>query len=310
MPVPEYTAEDLTVLSTVIARAACMTDWKTELGYTAAGATVEEVQIMQVRDSLFIASNKLEHLEISNLFRVFGVTDHSSFLQLIKYCYTLLITEAGRKDKFGKGFDHKFSTQEKETFAYAALSNAKFHTLSDTEINEVKTLITTQSLPTDLAKKRLMWFLKKFVSTTKKYPLHTKMPLTGWHDGVKYTTSEINIVSDSSSVHAELKLLKLLTVSSDENLIKGTVGRVRIGGLKKTCAFCAAWIQRYQPWMSWRHDTRISLPSNDTRTINNGAGQRPGDICNHENLYARTLFNGGVNNLCTDLDDINFQENN
>ncbi|KQQ55737.1 hypothetical protein ASF84_10415 [Pseudomonas sp. Leaf127] len=269
--------------------------------------------MLQIGEVLFIAANGEEHLSIQKLFSAFGVVNHASFLLLLKYCYTLLNTESGRKDTFGIGFDYTFSDQEKLTLSFARTSGMIFPQLSHAQIIEAKTLVQQDSVSPNMEKRRLAWFLKKFAGV-KKTPgpnLHTRLPLQGWGESKSYPSkaNEIFIITDVSKVHAELKLLKVLTVGYMTGALSRTTQRYTLGGLKRTCLFCEAWIDFYKRWMLMKYDVRLQLPVNDTRVKGQGAGHRPvlpAERLVGESRYANTLFNGELNNPCLDLSGMDF----
>jgi hypothetical protein len=302
MPVPAYTAEDLTVFSTIIARAACMRGWDADLGQ-GAPAAIQEVQCMQLGDALYFAGNGIEHMAIASYFRAFGVSDHTSLINCLKYSHWLLSTPAHQRSAVvGRAFTGGYSPQETATMNYAAASLvAHIPALSAQEITDARGLVTTAALPAAPVR-GLAWCLRKFAGAAAIAGLN-RPAATLFNYPVNYNgLHEINLLNDSTNVHAELKLLRLLTYTRTQNLLHGTASDARVGGLKRTCAFCAAWINRFRPWIGLQYRITLTLPANDTRAMGGGAGDRPSGVGEAGfGNYVQALFNGGANSLCVDV---------
>jgi hypothetical protein len=278
-----------------------MRGWDADLGLGAPTA-VQEVQCMQIGDALYFAGNGIEHMAIASFFRAFGVSDHTSLINCLKYCHWMLSTPHHlRTAVLGRSFHGGYSPQETATMAYAAASLAHIPALSAAEILAARGLITTAALPA-APQRPLAWCLRKFVGAAAIAGLN-RPAATLFNYPVNYNgVHEINLVNDGSNVHAELKLLRLLTYSRTNNLLRGAVGAVRVGGLKRTCAFCAAWINRFHPWMRLQYRVTVDLPANDTRAMGGGAGERPSGVGEAGfGNYVQALFNGAANDLCADV---------
>ncbi|RON50521.1 hypothetical protein BK666_05175 [Pseudomonas frederiksbergensis] len=303
MAIPDYSAKDLAVFSTIIARAACLRKWSTELGHAGAGSAIEEVQCMQFRDSLYIAGNKGEHVKIADFLQAFGVSNHASFMNCLKYSHWLLsIPFVTRTAVTGRSYPGKFSDQEDITLTYGAASLGHIPALTLNEIDQARDLIVATVLPVAGPLRILAWFLKKFTEAAA-LPGLNRPPAAAFHYTTEYNgVFGINVLNDSTTVHAELKLLRMLEYAHTKNLMPLKTRRVRVGGLKKTCAFCAAWINRFQPWMLTAYEVRIDLPAEDTRGVADGAGNRPTNVGEAGfGPYVRELFNGAVNSNCADV---------
>lgn len=302
MPMPDYTAKDLTLFSTIISRAASLRDWGAELR-EGSGTAIEEVQCMQFRDSLYIAGNHGEHHPIANFFRAFGVSNHTTFIDCLRYSYWLLtVPFTSRPTDVGRSYQGEFSDQDSITLAYAASSLGHIAPLSTTESARAKVLVTTTNLTTINTQQKLAWFLKKFTGAPALNGLN-RTAATDFHYSPNYNGEyAINLLNDSTPVHAELKLMRMLAYAHTKNLLLRKTGRVRVGGLKRTCAYCAAWIDHFKPWMHKEFEVRIDLPADDTRATGSGAGQRPSDIGESAfGNYVQALFSGATNNNCTDI---------
>lgn len=302
MPIPAYTAEDLALFSTIIARAACMRSWDAGIGQGAPTA-IQEVQCMQLGDALYFAGNGIEHMSIASYFQAFGVSDHASLINCLKYSHWLLSTRPDqRKAIVGHDFKGGYSAQERATLDYAAASLVHIPALTAQEIVNARELVTTAELPA-AQMRNLAWCLRKFATADSIHGL-ARPAATLFNYSVNYNgLHEINVLNDSSDVHAELKLLRLLACTRTRSFLHGTASNARIGGLKRTCAFCAAWINCFRPWIERQYRVTLSLPANDTRAMGNGAGNRPSDV-GEEGFgnYVQALFNGAVNSLCQDVD--------
>lgn len=300
---PDYTAKDLAVFSTIISRAACLRGWGAELGQ-GVGVAVEEVQCMQFRESLYIAGNGVEHQMIADLFRAFGVSSHDSFIGCLKYCHWLLsMPFVSRTAEAGKTFTGAYSPQETATLNFSPESLGHIPGLTPEERTQARDLVRISVLPPAGPTRTLAWFLKKFTSAAALQGL-TRPTATTFHYATQYNgVHAINLIQDSTTVHAELKLLRMLAYAHNNNLMLKKTGRVRVGGLKRTCAFCFAWIERYKSWMFKEYNVRIDLPEHDNRAMGGGAGDRPNGVGEQQfGLYVQALFNGAENNNCQDIE--------
>jgi hypothetical protein len=308
MPIPAYNSKDLVAISTVIASAARQLNWDGDLDNNSS-VKVEEVQCMRMGESLYFACNKGEHVAVANLFSAFGVIDHATLVSCVRYCNAILgpdYSTSKRKKKFGKGYTLKYSGPEQQSFRYAGLP-AQFPALTVTEMADAHRLITGATLPLTATaqESRIAWCLRKFTEAgamtnlarqakTKSLLLHT------YNAGA----NEINIINDSREVHAELKLLRILTESK---LGVGSFNphtQVALGGLKKACAYCNAWIGFYKPWIKAQYRVDLETPQTDNRDEGGGEGDRPEIDKTHLSrfgLYVGTLFDGKKNDMCTSV---------
>jgi hypothetical protein len=104
---------------------------------------------------------------------------------------------------------------------------------------------------------------KKYRST---YPTSKIVPNFGSTklDGDPNLSLNVTLVTDSSKVHAELKLLALLTKMIIDGKVKAGQD-VYLGGLKAACKDCAKWIAAYQNWLAGR-SINLHLPDSANRT--------------------------------------------
>jgi len=305
MPVPNYTAKELSVLSTVIARGARLRSWDSALGVDGAALPVEEVQCMHMNGGLYIAGNHIECESIRDFFRAFGATDHASFIKCLRYTYGLITYPyARRAGDLGRGYEATFSGQDNRTFTFAGALVAQLMTpLTAAEIQEINTAVTRTTLP-PVPDRPLTWFLRKFVGAAAIAGLGR--PALG---ALNYATDyngqrELTIVNDRGGAHAELKLIRFMTSAVTSNTAFLGNQTVTVGGLKRACSFCNSWLGYYIAWVRIQYRIAVVLPDESCgiRAEGGGAGDRPtGAGEGSFGRYVQLLFNGLANNNCLDI---------
>ena len=296
-----FSANELSCFSAVIARAAVSRDWSAGTETSDAGGTVQEVQCMIMGDKLYIAGNHGEHAAIASFLNAFGVCDEASFRRCMQYSHWLLNMENGvRKATTGVGYKTKLSDTEIASLGLAVWPLA---VLSAAELLEAGTLLKgTAGVG---ANQKLGWFLRKFVGAG---PLPVS-PYTKAKpkDGVTLVTNSIQpaaicVINDGADVHAELKLLSFMFEQVVANKIFLGNQSVTVGGLKKTCRFCQSWIGLFDTFTQKQYRLAVNLPTLDTRAIGGGAGKRPSsDQVGPFGSYVKKLFNGLDNSACVDV---------
>ena len=201
-------------------------------------------------------------------------------------------------------YNCEYSEQELNALT---LAPRPFTALSVDEIRVAGTLL--KGTATGEINHKLGWFLRKFVGAG---PLSTK-PYTRAKpkNGVAFVsnttaTAEVNVVKDIADVHAELKLLAYLfdRIKPAPTLWKHKT--VSVGGLKKTCNYCAKWIGHFGGYMQEIIELDVTLPTGDDRPLGSGAGKRPqlASLESSKNAYLKAMFNGEANSLCADLTEL------
>ncbi|TBU95654.1 hypothetical protein [Phytopseudomonas dryadis] len=306
MPISAYTPKDLVLFSTIINAATRQKNWDTELTDKAAGSKVEEVQCMRIDERLFIACNYGEHARVDSFFKAFGVTDLDTFLQCMRFCHGLLkMNHSDKISSLGRSFTACYSEPEKASCTYAAASTA-VTALSADELEFISNLLKkTPAIPADIQAKRILWALRKLTDagaiTDFTKPSSTKSLMTKNYDT---NPNAINLLNDSLTVHAELKLLRLLTQTKIGDNPLNTHKSAAIGGIKRACQSCSKWIASFVKWIKAQFDVDIELPAPDTRVSASGDGDRPQidkDRIEVYGEYVVNLFKGGKNDNFLDL---------
>lgn len=299
-----YTPAELAKFAAVIARCATMCDWKADAAANQPGPQVQEVQCMMFDGKLYIAANRDEHTAVAAYLSGFGVHDGASFLKCIAYSHWLLSLDLpARAQRVGRGFNASYSPQEEATHGLPGTSPIPL--LSETEQNAVLNLVTG-ALPQDAAQRRLAWFLRRFAGA----PSFPKPPCTALPEITSNLgDDEIYLVTRGEHAHAELKLLALVYLGVRPNAGKWAHKTIHLGGLKKACKNCAAWMDHFRLVIN-AVDVQLALPGSgkDTRPDGIGAGNRPSvpmppvtPATTHTHAYLQALFNGTANNGDGDL---------
>lgn len=302
MPVPAYTAEHLALFSTILAAGARLRGWSRDLGVGGGEVAVQEVQCMRMNDGLYIAGNHGEHAAIADYLRAFGVTDHASFINCLKYTNWLFTVPHGQRNgTVGRGYVATFSATEQAAIAYAGAGLGQIPVMTAPEILAARALVTTAVLPAP-GDRTLAWFLRKFTGAAAivglNRPVAGAINYVGQYNG----PHELTLINDGSGVHAELKLARVLTRAYVVDTLRMADPGVAIGGLKRACSYCEAWLTRYVPWMALQYRVVIQRPANDNRAQGGGAGDRPSNVGEAGfGQYVQALFNGAANSNCADV---------
>ena len=282
---PAHTAKELAYISTIIKVSASTVDWSKELGVADGEIAIQEVQCMQIGDNLFIAANPLEDALVKNYLERFHVSNYTELQSCLRYSHNLLSMEHPKRKKktnlrqhvVGKGYDAKYSTQDKAVIDTFVAKKPTFLTaFSDDDLDTIERLVTkTTSTPGD---QRLSWFLRKFIkeSTAQGAVKATGSPTAFLTSYSSATT--VNILPSATDIHAEIRLLTLLGEAVIANAEAFRDKTIHIGGAKKACANCALWIKYFRQWLLGTFNVTLAFPADDggdTRSVGSGAGKRP-----------------------------------
>jgi hypothetical protein len=306
MAISDYDHKALVLFSTIICSAARQRDWGSELGNNAAAPNVQEVQCMRLVDGLYVAGNGNEHVAIANLFKAFNVGGHDSFILCLRYCRTLLtLDQSQRKKKLGKGYNRfERSPAEIESLDYAAAADPWVTLLSEQEMADAKALLErTNDTGMTPQQKMLAWILRKVAAPDKPAAWLARPNAAAYVSVTKYNGAHpVTLVDETSDVHAELKLLAFLTRACTANALPAGNHKVEVGGLKRACSHCDAWMGYFRNWIRLQYRVDVVAPVADTRAQGGGAGSRPSDVGRDGfGRYVGELFNGGVNNTFANL---------
>ena len=75
------TSNELSVISTVLARCATLRDWSTDTEVKDDGVSIQEVQCLEAEDKLYIAGNHSEHAAVGDFLNAYGVNDRASLMR-------------------------------------------------------------------------------------------------------------------------------------------------------------------------------------------------------------------------------------
>ncbi|MYM91071.1 hypothetical protein GTP91_28340 [Rugamonas sp. FT82W] len=252
------------MFSAILAISVRARNWGMDLNTAPGNATVEEIQCMTLGvEGLYIAANHTEQLSIVNFLNAWGVSDHASFLQCLRYSYWLLaVPHSDKSEKVGKGYDLNLGAAQ-DVVANAGVSRARYlPSLSDDEQHEVRRLVLRENcsaLSPD--QQRLAWFLKRF---TAERALEGVVGLTR-NTKTRFTCAsayqpgkDLVLVEANSAVHAELKLLALMAAAAVEGTLAVNNRSVTIAGLKIACKGCHPWIKRFKGWIEARYGATIT----------------------------------------------------
>lgn len=285
---PLYNSESLCILSTILKCATRSQTWS-NLGTKNNRMTQEEVQMMCIDNNVFIACNNNGHSFIESYLNAFGVTDLTSFLTALKWTHSILTADIAELKTL-------YSTDNRSTYSeqeIATLNNFKFPSnLTKTTPQDVKTYIKNcvgltvqenrrKNITAFNPNNRNGWQTRAFQQllgvyipsrvTVKNYPYNPNcsLPPTGVFNLVKTNNivdviHPLNIISDSGTSHAELKLLSYLCkLVFSAKVLPGK--KVYLGGSKGACKKCTAWIETYKRWLYDHHEVKLILPKNDNR---------------------------------------------
>jgi hypothetical protein len=297
-----YSAADLSAFCAIITRSAVSRNWSAPTEVNDRGVAVQEVQCMLMDAKLYFAGNFSEHASIAAFLNAFGVDNEDTLLDCMRYSHWLLTIPVHKRTEV-TGFAYPMTFSDTEGAALSLSAVLPFEALSAPEIAEARALLDGKTTARTLREERLGWFLRKFVAAgpfVRKPYVKSNVSVTMVTNAVQ--PASINVVNNNADVHAELKLLAFMTGCALANQVKLSFKAVQLGGLKKTCRMCAAWVGYFKYWLYKEHRIDVQLPLADDRPSGAGAGDRPtcaaavawGD-------YPAALFNGLANSLCVDM---------
>lgn len=305
MPIPDYTAKDMVLFSTIIKTSARLHDWANALPVVAGVdgiQTVQEVQCMRLNGALYIAGNHTDCNAIYSFLGAFGVTDHDSLLKCLSYSHWLLTMTRAEKGDFARTYNDSFDGQDNEAYMYSRQSAALLPAID--KVDAKKLVNRTDWSDLSEAEKRLSWFLKKFTGMKKmlnfERPADSKIRRNANYLG----DVDLVLVNDTQDIHAELKLMRLLTEAALLAKIPRSKSQISLGGSKAACKFCAPWISCFQFWVKPQFGMTIELPAGDPRASGGGSGCRPDLTAEKKKPFSylvNALFNGNANNVGTDI---------
>lgn len=269
-----YTATNLTALSTILTCVTRTQTWQ-NLGTKDRSAKQEEIQILRIGERLFIACNQDGHQYVKHFLTAFGVSDDLTFAYALRVCHYLLnCTYQERKDLYHSQSDRsEYSVQEKTNISHTQVPA----NLAIAE--EDKTLMNNCVGKKTENRDTMAWqgacfqqLLGIYQPTKKKKSNYTDSfgpPRAATFgevgaDAIPDDTTAINLCTDTAGVHAELKLLAMLTRMLAAGKLSGTT-EVFLGGLKAACKECSGWIEAYSPWLSTNYSITLNLPEEDAR---------------------------------------------
>ena len=268
----DYTGAHLAVMSTILT-AATKRDWKPLGTYTA--FTQEEIQMMRVGDATFIACNKGGHTAVQNFLTAFGVNNDDTFIDSLKYSHAVLYETKPVNWKGDIKDRAKYSAQDLGTINVFDFPAGTSKIPAAGVVTDIYNCVGKQGKKSDpLPTSPKDWKVGPFqqllgiYSTTKGYEAGYGKPLLAAKFQIGKLTETpkldqaVTVVADKQTVHAELKLLALLTRLVVDNKVE--VKEVHLGGAKGACRKCADWIKTFTTWLADREIT-LKLPADDTR---------------------------------------------
>lgn len=264
-----YNGGNLAIMSTILT-AATKRGWTT-LG-TQAASTQEEVQMMRVGDAMFIACNKTGQMVVKDFLTQLGVSSHATFIDSLRWSHAIM-KEEGPMNWLGDVRSRaKYSPQDKITlgmFSYPSLIVRN----PDATKTEIYNCVGKPGRNDPAPNTRQNWKVGPFQQLLGVYSDNGSYirgfgakPVANFQSKKIDQTPNLDIaltlVTDNSAVHAELKLLALLTKMVLDGQVK--VAEVQLGGAKGACRKCAKWIETYSLWL-WRRQITLQLPKSDER---------------------------------------------
>ncbi|MDR0279852.1 MAG: hypothetical protein LBJ37_18410 [Paucimonas sp.] len=262
----QYSPKELAYLSTIIKRTAAIRDWDTDLD-SSGTKKISEVQCMQIvgDDKIFIATNPGEQDAVRYYLSGFGVNNALDFERCLFMSHELL---SMRHQLFSDAVTvrlkpdtkRKYSGQEKlvvDSFRKPSFLAGNYLKLYQDMFNAIN------DGGTDPAGKKLSWFLRKLIACpiTTNAVKSTGAPLAVLNEYSKAVA--VNVLDSIENVHAEIVLLTFLAeeVTTNPHMFENKV--IHLGGAKKACAHCAAWIALYKRWMLNTYKVKVRTTEND-----------------------------------------------
>jgi hypothetical protein len=302
-----YTVNLLPIISAIISRAVISRGWTAN---QLNGSNCQEVQLMMLGNNLYISGNQNEHDAINTFLRMYGVTDINSFNKCMSYTYWVIASLwAEQIEEFG--FHFNIGWGGSETDVVNNFQPSIKLGLTAPEMENAKNIINNTPLNNHVwtaEERRLGWFLNRLLrpnNTTYQAPNLGGSLIVNRVD--PNTSDRVYIIKNEgmNQVHAELNLLCALgdALVESSGLFSGR--DVGIGGLKKACAHCNSWIEKFSRLLYIQWKIRVVLPAPDGRPRGGGAGYRPNSAkirnTDNQNTYAGLLFNGQINNNVNDV---------
>ena len=269
----DYTGQNLAVMSTILT-GATKRDWSPLGTFTA--FTQEEVQMMRVGDALFISCNKSGHTAIQNFLTAFAVSSEATFINSLKYSHAIM-NETKPVNWKGDIKDRaKYSAQDTATLSVFSFPTGTSKIPAPDVITDIYNCVGKQAKKSDPAPTSPKdWKVGPFQQLLGIYSTNVKAYEKGFGKplvAAKYQNGKLSetpkmdyavtVVADKSTVHAELKLLALLTRMVVDGKVEAK--EVQLGGAKGACRKCAAWIDSFSKWLTTQGIT-LKTPENDER---------------------------------------------
>ncbi len=266
-------ADNLSIVSTILCCATRTQSWNS-LG-TSTASTQEEIQMMRIGDAFFIACNHGGHSCVTDFLNAFRVHSAESLVNSVKWCH-LAIDSLDRKAwNFDDQKRSKYSDQESKTLGLFPFPADIPKTATATELGVLERCVgkdvpSKPDQPEDWMTGVLQQLLGVYSTSKKKYRKTYPAPTDAANFGAVGLNGTANLnlgatlITDSSKVHAELKLLALLTKMIIDGKVQGGAD-VYLGGLKAACKSCDGWITSYRTWLTGRTVT-LHLPDSTNRT--------------------------------------------
>jgi hypothetical protein len=235
-------------------------------------STQEEIQMMRVGDAMFIACNKTGHGVVRDFLTAFGVSSDATFIDSLKWSHAIMNELNPTNWQCDVRSKAKYSVQDKATldlFSFPSLIRRNPDNVKIDIYNCVGKQVRNDPVPTTPADWKVGPFqqLLGIYNGNRSYKsVYGAKPVASFQTrNLNQTPSldyAVTVITDGSTVHAELKLLALLTKMVLDNQVK--VGEVQLGGAKGACRKCAKWIETYTLWL-WRKEIKLQLPKDDIR---------------------------------------------
>lgn len=297
MKIPRYAPEDLVMFATVIAVSARQRDWAVDMLPAGGGSgkqTVTEVQCMTLgREGLYVACNGGEHLAVQHFFNAYGVSNHKTLIECLRYSlWILTLDQPSRGPEVGKGYNAPNLGDELTNINRGG--RAKYLApLTPVEIATVKRLVMCTVLP-EAKERKLAWFVKKLAQSRPLAGLAPPGADTSICSATYKAASDFVLLDTGGAAHAELKLLSLLATACIKNTLPSAHRTVAIAGLKIACKGCAPWMKRFSNWVGTKYEVRLTHEVQDRLgEPHAAAGERPVNAATDTlGTYVRALFNG------------------
>ena len=234
----------------------------------------EEIQMLRVGDALFIAANKGGHTAVQGFLKAFGVCSAPSFIDSLKWANAIVQETKPTNWQGDIGKRLSFSVQDKVTIDLFAYPDGLPKTPTQAMLKDIYNCVgkpgKKDAAPTtrkDWKTGPLQYLLGIFKDSKAYVGDYAKPSMPAKVQGGNFTSTPkmdyaVTVITEKAVVHAELKLLAVLTRLIIEGKVEAKT--VQLGGAKGACKECAKWINTYSEWLSEKGIT-LQLPENDTR---------------------------------------------